>query len=63
VSLNQFITGALSAAVAWRGNGTPPPAPAEAPQQPRLLRYALVANFILVAIAAIVAVALLASGA
>jgi antitoxin HicB len=90
VSLNQFVTNALSTAVAWRGPGEPqslpatavtppaaeavtPPAadaapapasaPARAPQQPRLLRYALVANFVLVAIAAIVAIVLLASGA
>jgi antitoxin HicB len=65
VSLNQFITGVLSAAVAWRGSdGAAPARPAAtgAPQQPRLLRYALVANFVLVAVAAIVAIALLASG-
>jgi antitoxin HicB len=98
VSLNQFITGALSTAVAWRGSppATPGPAappttttpadeathapmtraeraaasaPAPAPDHPEpvpaqssFLRYALVANFVLVAIAAVVAIVLLASG-
>jgi antitoxin HicB len=84
VSLNQFVTNALSTAVAWRGPGEAPavqavvapaateavaPAPAAPadptgpPQQSRLLRYALVANFVLVAVAAVVAIVLLASGA
>jgi antitoxin HicB len=66
VSLNQFITSALSTAVAWRGSDgalRPPEAPPDGTaQQPRLLRYALVANFVLVAVAALLAIVLLASG-
>src|SRR4051794_26767854 len=63
VSLNQFITGVLSAAVAWRAAApTPPPATTDAPQPSRLLRYALVADVVLVAVAAVVAVVLLVTG-
>lgn len=70
VSLNQFITGVLSSAVAWRiePRGDTPasvaapaaPAPAaEAPQPSRLLRYALVADVVLVAVVAVVALVIL----
>jgi len=64
VSLNQFITGVLSAAVAWRSApaAAPPPAAPEAPQRSRLLRYALAADVVLVAVAAVVAIVLLISG-
>ena len=73
VSLNQFITGVLSSAVAWRieprGDAVSSPAPASvAPAPPsappvaepsRLMRYALVADLVLVAVAAVAAVVLL----
>lgn len=58
VSLNQFITGALAAAIAWRGAA--PPA-ATTPQPSRLVRYALAADAVLVAVAAIVAILVLLS--
>lgn len=68
VSLNQFITNSLAAAVEWRRPEEEPeplvaeqvPAAAEpASATPRWLRAALVTNVIVVAIAAIVAVVLL----
>jgi antitoxin HicB len=70
VSLNQFITGALASAVGWRGFQ-----PAAANSRPRdgqgtahgftpwlrenLLTVALIANFVVVAVAGIVAIGLL----
>jgi hypothetical protein len=71
VSLNQFITGVLAAAVGWRQpgeNGAAPPehAPLERPSDTgsprrsnRTLALALIVNAVLVAIAAVVAIALL----
>jgi hypothetical protein len=73
VSLNQFITNSLAAAVGWRrpeaegGTDDPPAseqvpsAPAAEPENapPRWLRAALVTNVIVVAIAGVVAVVLL----
>jgi RNA polymerase sigma-B factor len=67
VSLNQFITNSLAAAVGWRqpeGDAEDPPASEHAPAEPenappRWLRAALVTNVIVVGIAAIVAVVLL----
>jgi hypothetical protein len=62
VSLNQFITGALSAAVNWRQPGGAAPRRQSAPagrRTSRLLSLALIVNAVLVAIAAVVAIALL----
>jgi|Tabmets5t2r1_1033131.scaffolds.fasta_scaffold01632_4 antitoxin HicB len=78
VSLNQFITDALAAAVAWRGRSTAPPAGTTINQAPgaagltadplarRSKRRqsgvsdaALLANFVIVAIAGIVAIVVL----
>jgi hypothetical protein len=74
VSLNQFITNSLAAAVEWRrpNNEADEAAPATTPEQPdppraaelenappRWLRAALVTNVIVVGVAAIVAVILL----
>jgi HicB-like protein involved in pilus formation len=72
VSLNQWITGALAAAVGWRGAGERPAAPAKAgtdaaepPTEatrsisPRLTRVALAANLVVLLIAAAAAIALL----
>ncbi len=70
VSLNQWITGALAAAVGWRGSGERPvaaatdegtPAPAESAPglSPRLTRFALVANLVVLLIAATAAIALI----
>lgn len=67
ISLNQFITSALAAAVGWRigedaAPAKPKPAPADAESgrsQSRLLSIALAANFAVVAIAGAIAVALL----
>jgi hypothetical protein len=50
-SLNAYITGILASAV---GRGSP-----ERPSGGRLLRYAVIADLVLVAVAALVAVALL----
>lgn len=59
VSLNQFITNALSSAVGWgtgaNGNGKP----AEPAAGPRWLRAAIVANLVLLAVVGVVAVVLL----
>jgi predicted HicB family RNase H-like nuclease len=63
VSLNQFITGVLSAAVDWRRSPAPTATAEPRPAPPsRLLQLALLANLALVAAAAIVAVVLLVSG-
>jgi antitoxin HicB len=75
VSLNQFITGALASAVGWRGfqsaaansrpNDGQGAAPLPSPQgfrpwlRENLLTVALVANFVVVAVAGIVAIGLL----
>lgn len=69
VSLNQLITGALASAVGWRGTGERPASseaegeassPATEPAlSPRLTRVALVANLVVLAIAAAAAIALL----
>ena len=57
VSLNAFISSALSGAVHWRAGGTPDQAPAAG----RLLRAAVILDVVLVAVAAVVAVVLLLS--
>jgi hypothetical protein len=75
VSLNQFITLALAAAVGWRqpshnGTGqadadpsTPPPDPSPGPDRAdrstRVLSLALTVNAVLIAIAAVLAIGLL----
>ncbi len=72
VSLNQWITGALAAAVGWRGAGERPAAapkagqdaaepPAEATRtiSPRITRVALAANLVVLLIAAAAAIALI----
>jgi hypothetical protein len=56
VSLNAFISAALSGAVGWR---TPGERIASAPRPNRLLRAALILDVLLVAIAAALAIALL----
>ena len=53
VSLNQFIIGALTGAVAWRAGGEGRAAPARS----RTLTIVLAANLAVLAIAAVVAVA------
>jgi antitoxin HicB len=70
VSLNQFITSALSSAVAWRGSQ--PSATNSGPRQhvegtglrtwlrENLLVAALIANFVVVAVAGIIAIGVLA---
>jgi hypothetical protein len=55
VSLNQLITGALAAAVAWRNDGKPSTRPA----RNRTLTIVLAANLVVLGLAAIVAVAAL----
>jgi RNA polymerase sigma-B factor len=57
VSLNAFITGALSAVVSWRSPDGDPTAPA--PDRGRFVRIAVLVDLVLVAIAAIAAIALL----
>jgi hypothetical protein len=57
VSLNGFITGALSSAVNWRSTADRPSAPAT-PHR-RLLRIAIAVDLVLVAIAAVLSIALL----
>lgn len=72
VSLNQWITAALAAAVGWRGAGerqaapanpgkdaAEPPAEAKRAISPRLTRVALAANLVVLLIAAAAAIALL----
>lgn len=78
VSLNQFITDALAAAVAWRGRAAAPPPGGTTIQAPgaegltaeplarrsrrrpaRMTDAALMANFVIVAIAGIVAIIVL----
>src|SRR3954449_12908914 len=55
VSLNQFITGALTGAVGWRAAGDARPVPGRS----RTLTIVLAANLAVLAIAAVVAVAAL----
>jgi hypothetical protein len=57
VSLNQYITNALAAAVGWGRDGTTEPEPAQ--EAPRWLPAALVTNIVVVVVAAVVALALL----
>jgi predicted HicB family RNase H-like nuclease len=62
ISLNQFITSALAAAVHWRGAGNEPPAPradASAAGRTPAIRKALVANVMLLVLIAVLAIALL----
>jgi hypothetical protein len=60
VSLNAYITAALSATVHWRADADADAATRPAgTTMPRLLRIAVVADLVLVAIAVCVAVALL----
>ena len=64
VSLNTLVTGALAGAVGWRdGSGTESLLRHEpaAAARPAWLRWALLANVVVVAIAALVAIALLVS--
>jgi antitoxin HicB len=73
VSLNQFITSSLASAVAWRGlqrtsnNSGPAGAPHESATGLRgwlrdnLLVAALIANFVVVAVAGIIAIGVLAA--
>lgn len=73
VSLNQFITSSLASAVAWRGlhrtsnNSRPAGAPDESATGLRrwlrenLLVAALIANFVVVAVAGIIAIGVLAA--
>jgi hypothetical protein len=64
VSLNGLITGMLGGAVGWRreggsdeaATGSPPDAP---PGRSRFLRLAIVANIVVVAVAALAAIVLL----
>ena len=57
VSLNQLITGVLAGAVEWRSGGSSPGSEDE--RSTRLHRIALLANFAVVLLAAVIAVALL----
>jgi hypothetical protein len=57
VSLNAFISSALSGAVHWRSNGVAGAAPAS--RQSRLLTVALTLDVVVVAAAAVLAVVLL----
>jgi hypothetical protein len=66
VSLNSLVTGALAGAVGWRDSASPDETPwrdtEEAEEQggrPTWLRTALIANLVVVALAAIAAIALL----
>jgi HicB family len=72
VSLNQLITSALASAVGWRGGGEARPAAPESDPgssrataetapllSPRVIRIALVANLVVLAIASVAAIALL----
>jgi RNA polymerase sigma-B factor len=63
VSLNQFITSSLAAAVHWRGGGDPPSAAeptADLPRRPAGgTRKALMANLLLLVLIAVLAIAVL----
>jgi RNA polymerase sigma-B factor len=64
-SLNQFITGALASTIGWRNEDGERIAPADAgragarPQQTRVIAAALIANVVVVGLAAIAAIAIL----
>jgi antitoxin HicB len=60
ISLNQFITSSLASAVHWRGGSGDPPAAAQNPERRAgEVRKALLANVLLLAVIAALAVALL----
>jgi RNA polymerase sigma-B factor len=59
VSLNQFITNTLAAAMGWHTEGGEAPGASAPPQAPRWLPAALVTNIIVIVIAGLVALALL----
>jgi hypothetical protein len=59
VSLNAYIIAALSATVRWRSDEEAGTTRREAGGMPRLLRIAIIADVVLVAVAACVAVVLL----
>lgn len=59
VSLNQFITGVLASAVGWRQDGAPAGATTTAAGRSRRMTILLVANLVLVGLAAIAAIAFL----
>jgi antitoxin HicB len=68
VSLNGLITGVLAGAVAWQGDGTQPEGPparsmaaaaGDDPARSRVLPVAIIANIVIVLIAALAAIALL----
>jgi HicB-like protein involved in pilus formation len=59
VSLNQFITNTLAAAVGWHTEGGELPGTAGQPATPRWLPAALVTNIVVIVIAGLVALALL----
>ena len=59
VSLNQLITGALASSVSWRDGSRSEGGAEDRGWRSRLVPLALVANLVVVAIAAVIAVALL----
>ena len=59
VSLNQFITNALSSAVRWHTEGGEPPATDAPPAAPGWLPAALVTNIVVILIAGVIALVLL----
>jgi RNA polymerase sigma-B factor len=62
VSLNQFITGSLAAAVRWRGGAGSDAPVGDGPEQPRgarSMRTVLMANALLLVLIAVLAIALL----
>jgi RNA polymerase sigma-B factor len=59
VSLNQFITNTLAAAMGWHTEGGEAPGASAPPESPRWLPAALVTNIIVIVIAGLVALALL----
>lgn len=62
VSLNQFITGALARTIGWGGAndaGRASPAASTAQRPSRLIAAALVANVVVIGLAAIAAIAIL----
>ena len=58
ISLNQFITGALSSRIGW-GDAGERATPAAAAGRSRLVLVALVANVVVIGLAAIAAIAIL----
>jgi hypothetical protein len=59
VSLNQFITGVLASAVGWRQDGAPGTAPTASGARSRRVTLLLVANLVLVGLAALAAIVFL----